>query len=273
MGRQLVTFGNNTYTYNEDGIRTSKTVDNVTTTYYLDETNIIEQITGNTVLHFYYDSNNEIIGFEYNGANYYYVKNAMSDIVGITDSDGNLITSYQYDPWGKVLSVTGSDTIIDNLNPFRCRSYYYDVETGFYYLQSRYYDPEVGRFINCDDVNYIGLTESEVSYNPFAYCENDPVNDSDPSGTIAISTCVIIGACIGAIIGGATGYCLAKKNGYTVKDGCKFWKYICGGITIGGVAGGILGYIGGALFGATGIKAGTLASKISMSKIRYLRII
>ena len=111
----------------------------------------------------------------------------MSDIVGITDSDGNLITSYQYDPWGRVLSVTGSDTIIDNLNPFRYRSYYYDVETGFYYLQSRYYDPEVGRFINCDDVNYIGITGTFDSYNAFAYCENDPVNDSDPSGCLCLN--------------------------------------------------------------------------------------
>lgn len=72
------------------------------------------------------------------------------------------------------------------------------------------------------------------------------------------------------MVGGATGYALAKKGQYSVKDGWKFWKYICGGIVIGGVAGGILGYFGGALFGASGIKAGTLASKVSMSKIRSL---
>ncbi|MDO4364418.1 MAG: RHS repeat-associated core domain-containing protein, partial [Clostridia bacterium] len=185
MGRQLATFGNNTYTYNEDGIRTSKTVNNVTTTYYLNGTNIIEQIAGNTVLHFYYDSNDEVIGFEYNSDNYYYVKNAMGDILGIADSAGNLIASYTYDPWGKVLSVTGSDIAIGNLNPFRYRGYYYDAETGLYYLQSRYYDPEVGRFINCDDVNYIGTTGSEISYNPFAYCENNPVNMFDHFGNLS----------------------------------------------------------------------------------------
>ncbi|MDO4381043.1 MAG: RHS repeat-associated core domain-containing protein, partial [Clostridia bacterium] len=80
------------------------------------------------------------------------------------------------------MSVTGSDTVIGNLNPFRYRGYYYDDETGLYYLQSRYYDPEVGRFINADAAHYIGITESVVSNNAFAYCENDPVNSFDPSG-------------------------------------------------------------------------------------------
>ena len=71
---------------------------------------------------------------------------------------------------------------ISLLNPFRYRVCYYDNETGLYYLKSRYYDPEVGRFINCDDVNYIGLTESELSYNPFAYCENEPIICEDSNG-------------------------------------------------------------------------------------------
>ncbi len=108
-------------------------------------------------------------------------------LIKVADENGNIVASYTYDPWGSVLSVTGSDTAIGNLNPFRYRSYYYDSNIQMYYLQSRYYDPEVGRFINCDDVNYIGLTESSVSYNPFAYCENNPINESDPSGTSKIS--------------------------------------------------------------------------------------
>lgn len=181
MGRQLASFGDISYTYNEDGIRTSKTSNGITTKFYLDETNIIEQTDGTATLHFYYDSNDEVVGFTYNGSDYFYVKNASRDIVGISDAAGNLIASYTYDPWGKVLLISGN-TVISELNPFRYRSYYYDSDIEMYYLQSRYYDPEVGRFINCDDVNYIGITGSEVSYNPFAYCENDPVNDSDPSG-------------------------------------------------------------------------------------------
>ncbi len=182
MGRQLASFGDNTYTYNEDGIRTSKTVNTVTTTYYLDGTNIIEQSDGTNTLHFYYDSNDEVIGFTYNEADYFYVKNAMSDIIGIVDDSGNLIVSYAYDAWGKVLSVTGSNLELGNLNPFRYRSYYYDSDIEMYYLQSRYYDPEVCRFINSDDVNYIGLAGTVGSYNAFAYCENRPLIYKDEMG-------------------------------------------------------------------------------------------
>lgn len=114
----------------------------------------------------------------------------MSDIVGIVDSSGNLIVRYTYDPWGRLISVESDldqyERDIATLNPLRYRGYYYDTESGLYYLQSRYYDPEVGRFINCDDVNYIGVTETVISYNPFAYCENDPANWVDFTGYIAL---------------------------------------------------------------------------------------
>ena len=193
MGRQLASFDGITYTYNEDGIRTSKTVNGERTYYYVDGTQLFEQTIGNDCgLHFFYDRNGELTAFAryYEDDEpiqdlYYYVKNAQGDITDITDDWGNIIASYTYDPWGKVLSVTGSDTVIGNLNPFRYRGYYYDDETGLYYLQSRYYDPEVGRFINADDVNFIGITGSEISYNPFAYCGNEPVNDSDKYGYAA----------------------------------------------------------------------------------------
>lgn len=183
MGRQLASFGSNTYTYNEDGIRTSKTVNGVKTTFLLDGYNVIEQTDGTTTLHFFYDSNGEVIGFRYNENDYFYVKNAMGDIIAITDSNKNIVAEYRYDPWGDILSISG-DTVIGELNPFRYRSYYYDNDIQMYYLQSRYYDAEVGRFINCDDVNYIGITELELSYNPFAYCENNPSNYMDNSGYV-----------------------------------------------------------------------------------------
>lgn len=181
MGRQLASFGSNTYTYNEEGIRTSKTVNGVKTTFLLDGYNVIEQTDGTTTLHFFYGSNGEVIGFRYNGNDYFYVKNAMSDIIAITDSNKNIVAEYRYDPWGKVIDEENL-TAIGNLNPFRYRSYYYDSDIKMYYLQSRYYDAEVGRFINCDDVSYIGVTESEVSYNPFVYCENDSINHYDSNG-------------------------------------------------------------------------------------------
>lgn len=182
MGRQLASFGDISYTYNEDGIRTSKTSNGITTSYYLDGTNIIEQTDGTTKLHFFYDSNGEVIGFKHNGNNYIYAKNSMGDIVGITDVDNNLIASYTYDSWGKVISITGSNVAVGELNPFRYRSYYYDSDIQMYYLQSRYFDPEIGRFINSDDVNYLGITESEVSYNAFAYCNNNPILGTDEDG-------------------------------------------------------------------------------------------
>ncbi|MBQ3136897.1 MAG: hypothetical protein IJB74_05370 [Clostridia bacterium] len=181
MGRQLATFGDISYTYNEDGIRTSKTSNGVTTKFLLDGYNVIEQTDGTTTLHFFYDSKDEVIGFRYNGNDYFYVKNAMSDIIAITDSNKNIVAEYRYDPWGKVLDEENL-TAIGNLNPFRYRSYYYDGDIKMYYLQSRYYDAEVGRFVNCDDVNYIGVTESEISYNPFAYCENNPLKYIDKFG-------------------------------------------------------------------------------------------
>ena len=184
MGRQLASYDNTTYTYNESGIRTSKTVGEDTTEFYLNGTNVIYQTDGTNDIYFFYDRNDEIVGFKYNGNNYFYVKNAMGDITDIADSSGVVVASYTYDPWGSVLSVTGSNAEIGNLNPFRYRSYYYDSDIQMYYLQSRYYDPEVGRFINCDDVNYIGLTESSGSYNPFAYCENNPVDGWDPEGNV-----------------------------------------------------------------------------------------
>ena len=112
------------------------------------------------------------------------------------------------------ITYTYNEDGIRNLNPFRYRGYYYDTDTSLYYLQSRYYDPETGRFLNSDDVNFIGTTESEISYNPFAYCENDPVNAIDPTGKAMINA---VCAAIGAIAGWYFGAWIANRLGYTVK--------------------------------------------------------
>jgi len=183
MGRQLASFDGITYTYNESGIRTSKTSNGVTTKYYLDGTNIIEQTDGTNTLHFYYDSSSELIGFNYAENDYFYVKNQQGDITDIVDADGNVVASYAYDSWGAVISVSGSNLELANLNPFRYRSYYYDSDIQMYYLQTRYYDANVCRFINCDDVHYIDGADSEIANNPFAYCENDAINYIDDYGS------------------------------------------------------------------------------------------
>ncbi len=118
---------------------------------------------------------------------YFYRKDAQGNIVAILDSDGNLVVKYVYDAWGNhaVIDANGQDIVnmqhIGNLNPFRYRSYYYDTETGLYYLQTRYYDPELGRFISQNSIEYADY-ESVNGLNLYAYCGNNPVMYVDPSG-------------------------------------------------------------------------------------------
>ena len=103
------------------------------------------------------------------------------DVIHIIDESGSIVTTYTYSAFGEVLSVTGTlASTIGARNPFRYRSYYYDTETGWYYLNSRYYDPTVGRFINADGI--IGANGGIVGYNMFAYCNNNPIMYADPNG-------------------------------------------------------------------------------------------
>ncbi len=123
----------------------------------------------------------------YNCSTYYYKKNAQNDIIAILDIYGNVVVEYKYDAWGnhKVLDVNGNEIIstshIGHFNPFRYRSYFYDVETGLYYLKSRYYDPKLGRFISPDDISYLD-PNTVNGLNLYAYCNNNPVMYADPSG-------------------------------------------------------------------------------------------
>jgi len=191
MGRQLASYGNICYTYNEDGIRTSKTANNVTTRYYLDGTNIIAQTDGTSTVFFRYDSNDEIVGLTYRGADFFYVKNQMGDIIGIVNTDGTLVAEYEYDPWGAVISVTGSNTALANTNPFRYRSYYYDSDSGMYYLQNRYYDPEICRFVNADNEQFL-----LYGINLYCYCNNNPINNKDINGCFSTDQLVLLGMVI-----------------------------------------------------------------------------
>ena len=116
------------------------------------------------------------------GKMFYYVKNLQGDIVKILDEDGISYASYVYDSWGNILEEKG-EPILRRLNPLRYRGYVYDEDTTMYYLQSRYYDPTTGRFINADDTAFIGSSGTAIGDNIFTYCENDPVNRSDAEGT------------------------------------------------------------------------------------------
>ena len=138
-------------------------------------------------IYYIYDTAGSVIGFEHNGTKYWYDKNLQGDIVGIRNASGTLVAQYEYDAWGKHISITdgsgndvsNNETHIANVNPFRYRGYYFDVETGWYYLNARYYDPNVGRFLSPD---LILITDSGVQgYNLYQYCYNNPIiyNDSD----------------------------------------------------------------------------------------------
>ncbi len=180
---------NISYTYNHNGIRTSKTINGITTYYEVDENNnvvkqyeLVDDVETN-VIEFVYDSNNTPIYFTYNNATYYYEKNLQGDIVAILDANGNTVVEYAYNIWGELVSITGSlaDTI-GAINPLRYRGYYYDTETNLYYLQSRYYSPDLMRFISQDDPVLSNDQGQPLGSNLYAYCLNNPSNLSDYDG-------------------------------------------------------------------------------------------
>ena len=140
----------------------------------LDETPTVE------IIEYIYDETGSPVGMIYDGTEYYFVKNLQGDVQRIYKADGTLVGEYHYDAWGNILNES-SLTEIEQLNPFRYRSYYYDSETGLYYLNSRYYDPETGRFISADSI-VPGVSSSVNGYNLFAYCFNNPVNMIDEDG-------------------------------------------------------------------------------------------
>ena len=172
------------YEYNEDNIRITKTVNGVTTTFYWNNNKIVAQKTGNNTFYYSYDSMGKVIGMLYNNNMYYYIYNGQNDVVGLADSNGNTVVSYIYDAWGNIFSVTGTMAATLGVdNPFRYRGYFYDEETKFYYLQSRYYDPNICRFINADEFTMLYNAPGNVlGANMFIYCMNNPVMNSDLTG-------------------------------------------------------------------------------------------
>ena len=132
-------------------------------------------------------------------------RNLQGDIVAVYNQSGAKIGTYTYDAWGNhaVTAASGISTqesqVLNTLNPFRYRSYFYDVETGLYYLQSRYYNPEWGRFISAD--GYINANGDLIGFNMFAYCGNNPIIYKDKSGEAIVSILFAIGLGVGLIAG------------------------------------------------------------------------
>ena len=240
-GRQLssISMPNNqsiNFKYNSDGIRTYKYFIDNDEMYLYQHDYMLEgsTIVGEKVYYFsyyngtwtkykyyYYDESGSPIGMGYEGKDYYFQKNILGDIEAIYQGSTKVV-QYTYDAWGNVLSVTGSlASTIGQENPFRYRGYYYDTETGLYYLQSRYYDPQVGRFINADDALFIDATGTLLGCNLYAYCENNPVNNVDLTGYV-VTPANVIGAVVGLVLGAVGGYFLSRF--LADKIGLKGWK-------------------------------------------------
>ena len=182
-----------TYAYDDGGKRIMKTVNGTAYNYHYLGDQLVELTWGGNKLHFTYDSTGPL-SVNYNGTEYFYVKNAQGDVTGLVSASGTRVVTYTYDAWGNLLSTTGTmATTLGEQNPLRYRGYVYDTETGLYYLQSRYYNPTWGRFINADA--YASTGQGIIGNNMFAYCGNNPVIRHDPTGQFGL-TATIFGIAI-----------------------------------------------------------------------------
>jgi len=273
-GRQLASFtrGNTvvSYTYNDEGIRTSKTIGDVTTNYNVIDGSLRSLSDGTNTLQFFEKS------VYFNNVEYWYVYNAQNDVIGLINADGEYVVEYTYSAYGLPLSKTGSmaDTL-GTLNPFRYRGYIYDEETGLYYCNSRYYDPSVGRFINADN-EALATTTPEVPHwdkNLYAYCDNNPMMRMDETGEVWSLAGIITGAAIGAV----TSFASTLFTGGSMKDALVsagigavsgalsslgIVGRIIGGV-ITGIGTGVYNYMNGATWGtslATGLTVGVIST-------------
>ena len=219
---RLKVYNNINFSYDGEGKRIQKSSSSKTHKYYYDGNRLFkESITeNNTTKNIYYIRGAKgVIGFIYDDAQYYYNRNILGDVVSILNSDEVIVASYEYDAWGNhnVYDTNGaldtSASSIGNINPIRYRGYYYDKETQLYWVSSRYYSPELCRWISPDSIEYLD-PESINGLNLYAYCGNDPVNYSDGSGhmpewlsatlKITAGAAIIAGCVAGSILTGGT---------------------------------------------------------------------
>ena len=254
-----------TFEYNADGLRVSKTVDGVVHNYVYSGGKLVQETYGNTKLDFSYDAYGNPYTFTYSDGTisfvYHYVLNLQGDVVRLVTDDGITVATYAYDAWGNIIDMDYTYKAVADANPLRYRGYYYDRETGLYYLQSRYYNPKWGRFINADDIDYLGADGSLLSYNLFAYCMNNPVNRFDVNGNwsmpnwlkVTVGAVAIAGLAVATVCtgGAAAVICGAALSG-AITGGAS-------GAVMGAIGGGISGGWQGALDGAcSGFMSGTL---------------
>ena len=239
-GRQLASMQKDgttlSFSYNDAGLRTEKTVNGSTRRYIWNSSQLMADVGASDAFYFHYSSGGELIGYTYKTAEAetecILVKNQQGDVEKVISADGTILASYTYDAWGNVLTSEGS---LATANPIRYRGYYFDTETSLYYLQSRYYDPAIGRFINAD--NYATTYKTSTGANMFAYCLTNPANCKDDGGELANW---LIGGVVGAVAG-IVGQVLsdAATSLLTGKVTVSNWQTYAGA-AVGGAAGGIV---------------------------------
>ena len=264
------------YKYDSDGLRTSKTINGQEHRYwYQDGRLIYEERDDGRQFYYSYDGYGNLvyIRYYYNGKSYaYYVQtNARGDIEAMYGGDGIVRVRYIYDSWGNTLSVQDANgkKITDpnhmgNLNPMRYRGYYFDTETGLYYLHSRYYDPKTCRFVNGD--GYVSTGQGLLSHNMFAYCLNNPVNKVDPNGDAAIEAAIIAAGLAVSLISALDMGISASMSGQN------FWAGFGAGF-IGGAVGYIIMWklvpVLGPWASVVGRGAGTAVTGLSNELLQY----
>jgi len=174
------------YFYNEEGMRTKKKVETDITTYELNDSNIISETkNGAETIRYIYNERGLLVGFKHLSKVYYYVRDLLGIITKIVDENGSVMVSYTYDAWGKIIdkeytpNTIGEDIAL--LNHFVYIGYYLDNETEWYYLKSRYYNSNIGRFMNVDNLHQINF-ETLNGYNLFSYSGCNPINYIDTDG-------------------------------------------------------------------------------------------
>lgn len=257
------------YVYDMEGVRSQKSIEGVTHKYITQNGKVVQETWGTNVLQFVYDTNGSPYAMRYStdsGSSwrtYYYVLNLQGDVVALIYADGTVCATYSYNAWGEILSATTtSASAVSNLaaiNPLRYRGYYYDTETGWYYLQSRYYDPIVKRFINADSYGSTG--QGFLGYNMFAYCNNYPVARSDPNGEFFATLVGAIGGAIGGFIGAAiNGDDPLKGALIGAGTGALAGLAVDFAVATGGLGGVAIAVVGGAIAGGIDSAANDIAN-------------
>ncbi len=245
-----------TYTYDANGIRTSKTVNGIKHEYVLDGSRIVaEKWVENNVEYmmvFLYDDAGSPVGFLYRTSEYasnqydayFYEKNFFGDVTAIYNESGSCVARYAYNAWGEH-TITYHNNGIAEMNPIRYRGYYYDTHTGLYYLQSRYYNPAWGRFISADNPSVLSLSPDALTdKNLYIYCDNNPVMRVDEEGD---AWHILAGAVLGVVsryVCDVVENVVDGKSGLDVLNPRSFWvDYVAAGAS-GALAASGVGLVG-----------------------------